>query len=587
VCDTCSLYHSICLIIISSLKWHICVFRSDFRNRFRWAACQLDELRRLKPEINNIRAALADLPASLDETYERIFIRIPKEDQLFVYYALQWISFHNGQFQLGNIPLSTLLQAVERSSPDDNNLWIRYLFDEARLRECCGCLITISQEDTNDIPWLPLVTPYSPIFTVSFAHYTVLEYLESKRILDSPASTFSLKGDQSAHQLFQGIFRNAIQAQTALPYEWDGEQNTVEGALEGYINAYFVVLFVISLYHCPWVAEVPDKEYARTTALQLLNPFGSHYDRVQEVFKYFDTDVFDDSDIFCWKYFSAIHWGVCDATENSIIPALVNMCQVDKSWGVLKWAHNNVPRNEILHTKLQLKLGYIPTDVESGGYFEGSIIDLLAQNIIDTNDHQELISYIEFITKYMDPSVLLVSYIHSHNHKIICKENCIVERILELGAVPNVLEYQITPLQIAAATFDIAAVRVLLAAGADPNSIGNKAGIRWKPKTILGRFNCLFGYSPLHICRHFDCMYKGRFDVEVRTRNEEREKTKAQIEAILIEFGAKDVSIGEQIESQGNSGDNNEDECGLLNDIESNLPTNIFLGTWFGYYLNL
>jgi hypothetical protein len=274
---------------------------------------------------------------------------------------------------------------------------------------------------------------------------------------------------------------------------------------------------------------------------------------------------------------------VYDATENSIIPALVNMCYIDRNYEILKWARDNVPRNEILNTKLQLNLHGEQGECD---YFEGSIIDFLAQNLPGSGDHQELISLFEFTTKYMDPSVLLVSFIHSHKHGD-CEEQCLIEKIMELGANSNVLGYQITPLQIAAATFDFAAVKVLLAAGADPNSIGNRTGINWKSKTILGRFNCLFGYSPLHICRHFDCMYKGRFAIDTRIICERRQKTRVQMEGILVEFGAKEVSLSEVKESQGKSGDQNEVGGGLPNEVQSSLPTNVFRGKWDGYYLKL
>jgi hypothetical protein len=46
-------------------------------DRFRWAFCQLDTLRRCMP--SSIRKALNELPITLDDTYERILQGIPKE----------------------------------------------------------------------------------------------------------------------------------------------------------------------------------------------------------------------------------------------------------------------------------------------------------------------------------------------------------------------------------------------------------------------------------------------------------------------------------------------------------------------------
>src|SRR6266566_1851870 len=45
--------------------------------RFRWVYCQLDNLRRCMP--SSIRKALNELPTTLDDTYERILLDIPKQ----------------------------------------------------------------------------------------------------------------------------------------------------------------------------------------------------------------------------------------------------------------------------------------------------------------------------------------------------------------------------------------------------------------------------------------------------------------------------------------------------------------------------
>src|SRR5229473_1483256 len=46
-------------------------------DRFRWAYCQLDNLRRCMP--SSIRKALNELPITLDETYEQTLQCIPKQ----------------------------------------------------------------------------------------------------------------------------------------------------------------------------------------------------------------------------------------------------------------------------------------------------------------------------------------------------------------------------------------------------------------------------------------------------------------------------------------------------------------------------
>jgi hypothetical protein len=54
------------------------IFRVNNNDRFRWAVCQLGELGKC---LNRkmLKEALATLPPSLDETYERILSTISKD----------------------------------------------------------------------------------------------------------------------------------------------------------------------------------------------------------------------------------------------------------------------------------------------------------------------------------------------------------------------------------------------------------------------------------------------------------------------------------------------------------------------------
>jgi ankyrin repeat protein len=55
--------------------------------RFRWAYCQLEVLRQCFP--SSVRSILAELPESLDETYERILQQIPKSNRVYAHCLLQ------------------------------------------------------------------------------------------------------------------------------------------------------------------------------------------------------------------------------------------------------------------------------------------------------------------------------------------------------------------------------------------------------------------------------------------------------------------------------------------------------------------
>src|ERR1700730_17337745 len=49
--------------------------------RFRWVVCQIDRLRRAFPA--SLRGTLADLPPSLDETYEQTLLGIDEEKRKY------------------------------------------------------------------------------------------------------------------------------------------------------------------------------------------------------------------------------------------------------------------------------------------------------------------------------------------------------------------------------------------------------------------------------------------------------------------------------------------------------------------------
>src|SRR4051812_15404910 len=107
-----------------------------------------------------IRNALADLPKTLDETYERIFLAIPREDWPFVRHVLTWIHFHSNLYS-ENIPSATLLQAAGQTDAGLNTSSPEYFYDEESVKEICGCLVNVERPNAS-----------SPSF-VSFAHYTV------------------------------------------------------------------------------------------------------------------------------------------------------------------------------------------------------------------------------------------------------------------------------------------------------------------------------------------------------------------------------------------------------------------------------
>src|SRR5437763_6649758 len=60
--------------------------------RFRWAACQLDDLKDCL-DYRSLRKALASLPTTLDETYKRILKGIPDKQKPYATRLLQFLTY--------------------------------------------------------------------------------------------------------------------------------------------------------------------------------------------------------------------------------------------------------------------------------------------------------------------------------------------------------------------------------------------------------------------------------------------------------------------------------------------------------------
>ena len=107
--------------------------------RFRWAICQLDTLRRcIKPAA--LRKALASLPKTLDETYERILCNIDQDHAEDALKVLQWLAFSARPLELQEVAEATAvtLKPSPKFDPEDR---LRHPQD---LLAICSSLIAVS-----------------------------------------------------------------------------------------------------------------------------------------------------------------------------------------------------------------------------------------------------------------------------------------------------------------------------------------------------------------------------------------------------------------------------------------------------------
>ena len=144
-----------------------------FPRRFRWVFCQLEVLRQCFP--SSVRSILAQLPESLDETYERILQQIPKSNREHAHRLLQCLTVAMRPLHVEE--LAEVL-AINFSAPGGTPLVdekLRWEDKERAVLSACSSLVAIVQDEYSH--------------RVQFSHFSVKEFLTSDRLATSMVET--------------------------------------------------------------------------------------------------------------------------------------------------------------------------------------------------------------------------------------------------------------------------------------------------------------------------------------------------------------------------------------------------------------
>src|ERR1700761_8104540 len=139
-------------------------------SRFRWVFCQLDALRQCLP--SSLRRTLAELPESLDVTYERIVMDIKKGIREDAYRMLQCLAVAVRPLTVAELAelLAFDFDVTKGEIPKLNSKW-RWEDHEQAVLSTCSSLITIVPADDYQV--------------VQFSHFSVKEFLLSDRLSTS------------------------------------------------------------------------------------------------------------------------------------------------------------------------------------------------------------------------------------------------------------------------------------------------------------------------------------------------------------------------------------------------------------------
>ena len=188
-------------------------------NRFRWAYCQVQELKKLKstrPKF--VKEALFSLPTSLDETYERILTGIDKRLRTDAMKLLRWLAYAKSPPSLSELVDATIIDWTAEGNVEVEDR--PGLYDTLEILSGLVIAAGVDREsdrsyeeenaesegregegDKNELASRRQQADRDT--KVRLAHFSVKEYLESKRILESSAEDFYLESSREHRVLSQ------------------------------------------------------------------------------------------------------------------------------------------------------------------------------------------------------------------------------------------------------------------------------------------------------------------------------------------------------------------------------------------------
>ena len=438
---------------------------------------------------------------------------IPKEEQIFVWNALQWtrcsydLGLESPSFEIFIEGMADFMREVD---PGYN----KRFYDEELLQDLCGCLMNIEQVEEDQ----------SGYALISFAHYTVQEYIVSSEAAPNVALITDLRKEdvegKFMHCILPRLFHIKPESfrvdpgELLIPHSSERSHNI---NWRGNFDRFCLVSSFA--FWSRWQYRIVDDEGLYSLTVSLLNPGKHHLRTLREAVHQirnvehaqpflldlplclwditWDQDE-EDFDLLHLWYILSISYSELRFHSQDYLPAtmIVRKHFSENSGKQLLW--------RTFGPTLRLK-----DKVEPLGWLGGTVFEVLHQ--ITGWMGSPLFSFFPFfVNEYcaeMDstpPLCLCLCYSSSTFGDMAV-------RLIQAGADPEGPNYYVTPLQIAVLSLHALGVKSLLKAGALPDRVGRKTGTRWKHGSYLNPFNCLHGASPLHICLNRED-YKKRID---------------------------------------------------------------------------
>lgn len=152
-----------------------------------------------------LRKALATLPQTLDQTYDRILSAICEEDREYAMRILQWLTFSAQPLSVEEVAEVVAIDVARNPAFDREEV----LEDPLEALNICSSLVVIT---TNKLEGRS--TPAQR--TIALAHFSVQEYLVSDRIKQESAKQYSVQDVECHNVITEGCLKYLLQFQHPL-----------------------------------------------------------------------------------------------------------------------------------------------------------------------------------------------------------------------------------------------------------------------------------------------------------------------------------------------------------------------------------
>ena len=152
-----------------------------------------------------LRKALATLPPTLDQTYERILCAISEEDSEYALRILQWLTFSALPLSLEEVAEAVAIDVTRNPAFDRDDV----IEDPLELLNICSGLVTLTTDNERN-------TLRPPRRIIALVHYSVQEYLVSDRIRQGQAKAYSMQADICHGAIAKASLQYLLQFQQPL-----------------------------------------------------------------------------------------------------------------------------------------------------------------------------------------------------------------------------------------------------------------------------------------------------------------------------------------------------------------------------------